>query len=258
MNSAFQRCFFSAACAVLLAIGQTATAADCGDLARHAYHPEHGYPLHTYHPDHGYIPYAGTYGVGGVSPGVSAGVAAAGRGQEAAGIGQMNVDNAQAQILHQQAAAEFYKNRGLKQDAALSYYNKKEAAEKARDEATDAETRRKVAEYNKSLTAMESAHRLSAEKQDVEAGTLHWPYVLRDPAFAAQREIIDKAWAARTPDDSGENSTMIDTINNACETMQSTLKEKVRDGLSVTDFITAKHFISSIKYEAKFPVKPKS
>jgi X-X-X-Leu-X-X-Gly heptad repeat protein len=225
---------------------------------------------HTYHPEHGYVPVAnpyaygfggyGGYGVGTAGSGVGtaaagAGVAAAGVGQLAEGVGQARLSTAQAQEAHQQAASQYLNNVAQYQDTAIAFGQKKEQAQQQYDDATKAKVEQQVALYNKTLHQMSAAHRLTAEQMDVSTGVLHWPFVLRGPDYTDLRKTIDKLWDARTPEDSGENSSTYDPIQQACTQMMDLVKKEVGQGMPVNDFVTAKHFISSIEYEAQFPVK---
>lgn len=222
---------------------------------------------HTYHPDHGYVPAAGAYGLGygayggygyggATTAAGSAGQALAGAGQLAQGVGQMNLSNAQAQEAHQQATTQYLQNLQLAQDTALETSAKKAQATQEYDDATKAKIKSQVALYQKTLEQMSAAHRLTAEQMDVGSGNLHWPFCLRGSQYSQLRESIDQLWDARTPEDSGKDSSGYDQIQNACQEMQKIVNAEVRSGLPVNDFVTAKHFISSVEYEAGFKVKP--
>ncbi len=220
---------------------------------------------HTYDADHGYVPvvhpggygYPG-YGYGGVGGGTAAagaGVAMAGAGDMAQGVGQMHLSNAQAQEAHQQAVSQYLSNVNQGQQTALETFTRREQATQQWDDAQKAKIQAQVALYNKTLEQMSAAHRLSAQQQDVTSGVLHWPFVLRSPQYTDLRNKIDRLYDARTPQDSGMNSSGYDEIQTACKEMQAIVNEEVKKGLAVNDYVTAKHFISSVAYEAQFPVK---
>ena len=225
---------------------------------------------HTYHPEHGYMPLAGGvpaygayggYGFGGGTTaaegaGIGAGAALAGFGQAAQGVGQARVSTAQAQDIHQQAATEYLQNQNLAQQTAMETSQRKAQATQQWQEAQIAHEKQQIALYQKTLEQMSAAHRLTAEQFHVDTGVLHWPFVLRGPEYAELRNQLDHLYAARTPEDSGKDSSGYDAIQQACKKMQEIVNEKVRkEHLPVNDFVTAKHFISSIAYEAQFPVK---
>jgi len=228
---------------------------------------------HTYDPSHGYLPVAapyggygpgvgyGGYGVGTAGTGVGtaeagAGVAAAGVGQMAEGVGQGRLSTAQAQQAHQQAVSSYLQNVEQYQDTAIETSQKKAQAQQQYDDATKKKIEQQVALYNKTLHQMSAAHRLTAQQMDVNTGVLHWPFVLRSPEYTEPRQKIDKLWDSRTPQDSGENSSSYDPIRQACKQMMDIVSKQVHNGMPVNDYVTAKHFISSIEYEAQFPVKP--
>jgi len=205
---------------------------------------------HTYHPELGYIPHVGTYGYGGNAYGAS------GRGQFAAGLGQLHESNAKAQLTHQQAETEYLKNYGLAEKARIQTYDEGlKAAQKRRDVRLVAD-RKQVALYKRTMERMAAAHRLTAKQFDLDRGVLHWPFILRGAQYAALRLKLDQLYSARTPTDSGTNSSGIAGIQKACKQMMDIVKSEVRNGMPVTDFVTAKHFISSIVYESQFKVKP--
>jgi len=183
-------------------------------------------------------------------------VAAAGVGQMAEGIGQGRLSTAQAQGAHQQAVSQYLQNVAQYQDTAIETSQKKAQAQQQYDDATKKKIEQQVALYNKTLHQMSAAHRLTAQQMDVNTGVLHWPFVLRSPQYADLRKQIDKLWDSRTPADSGQNSSSYDPIQQACKQMMELVKKEVHSGMPVNDFVTAKHFISSIEYEAGFPVKP--
>lgn len=222
---------------------------------------------HTYDAEHGYVPLAGGYpayggyGYGGAvsgteGAGIGAGAALSGLGQAAQGIGEARVSTAQAQDIHQQAVTEYLQNQDLAQQTAMETSQRREQATQARNEAEKAHERRQIELYHKTLHQMSAAHRLTAEQFHMDRGVLHWPFVLRGPEFADLRNQLDHLYAARTPDDSGKDSSTYDEIQQACKQMQDIVNEDVRKGkMPANDFVTAKHFISSVAYEAQFPVK---
>ncbi len=220
---------------------------------------------HTYDPEHGYVPYAGNYGYGGLGygggmtpamgAGIGAGAAAAGVGQAAAGIGQGQLSHAQAQEAHQQATTQFLQNENLAQQTAMETSARRQTATQQWDESQKKQVEAQAALYNRTLQQMAAAQRLTAAQYDVGRGVLHWPFVLREPQYTDLRQKIDQLYDARTPQDSGLNSSTFDAIETSCQQLQALVNEEVKKGLPVNDFVTAKHFISSIEYEARFPVK---
>ncbi|MCA9110392.1 MAG: hypothetical protein KDA52_10615 [Planctomycetaceae bacterium] len=218
---------------------------------------------HTYHPEHGYVPVAGAYGLGYGGYGYggattaegSAGQALAGAGQLAQGVGQMNLSNAQAQQAHQEAYSQYLQNQNLAQETTMEMSKRKNDAQQQHNEQMKTAERAQVALYNKTLEQMSAAHRLTAEQLHIDSGVLHWPFVLRGSEYTELRNKLDHLYAERTPDDSGKDSSGYDAIQDACRQMQEIVNQQVKLGMPANDFVTAKHFISSVAYEAEFPVK---
>lgn len=252
--------FVTACCAVSLSFAWGG-----GDLLprAHALDPY----LHVYHPDHGYVPFSGGYGGGGYGLGyyggwgggmtvaAGQGMAAAGYGQAAADIGKMNLYNSEAQINHQAAVSDYLKNVGVAQETAIETTQRREQWEQQRSEEHRKQSLAQQALYTKSLQQMAAAHRLTAEQFDMNTGVLHWPFVLRGDQYTELRTKIDELFDARSPSDSGKDSSSYGAILQACQQMLEIVKKDVQNGMSVTDFVTANHFISSIQYEARFKVK---
>jgi hypothetical protein len=179
-----------------------------------------------------------------------------GAGATASGIGQLHEANAQAQISHQQAVNQYIQNRGLAQTTTIEMAQQRDKAHQDYVASQTAAEKQRVALYHKTMDQLAAAHRLTAEQFDFTRNVLHWPFVLRAPQYADLRLQIDQLYDARTPEDSGKDSSGYDGIIKACDEMLKIVKGEVKNGLSVTDFVTAEHFISSIKYEAGFQVKP--
>ncbi len=217
---------------------------------------------HTYHPEHGYVPVAGGYGGYGYgggalpnTPAAGAGVLAAGRGQEAAGVGQMHLSNAQAAGAFEQARTQYLQNQGLEMQTIQQNASVRRQADDAFQARMLQQEQAQVALYHKTMQQMSAAHRLTAEQFDMGRGVLHWPFCLRGPDYQELRNKLDLLYDARTPEDSGTNSSGYTGIVEACAAFNKLIKEEVRKGMPVTDFVTATHFIGSIEYEAQFPVK---
>ena len=243
---------------LILAVFALGTNSSFGQV--YGYHPYQ----YTYHPEHGYVPLAtagygyGGIGYGGMTPqmgaGIGYGAAAAGYGQAAAGLGQLHEANAQAQVSHQQAVDQYLKNKDLAQKETIEMAQRRDKAKVERVASEQAEEKQRVALYHKTLDQMSAAHRLTAEQFDFTRNVLHWPFALRGPEYADLRMKIDQFYASRTPADSGTNSDNYAPIKQACEEMLQIVKAEVKKGMSITDFVTAQHFISSIEYEAQFQV----
>lgn len=253
MNGFVSRVWLLVPVAALFVAGTSEAFAQVAHVTVNPYHL-------TYHPQLGYVPVpVGGYGgygyYGAITPGMGAGFALAGYGQAAAGVGQARVSTAQAQVIHQQAVGSYLQNVGVAEDTLLDVTAKRAQAAQQHREELSAHTQEQIAAYQKSLEQMSAAHRLTADQFDAERGVLNWPYVLRSSQYTDLRLKVDRLFHERTPQDSGENSSGYDAIQQACKEMQAIVKEELKKGMPINDYVTATHFISSVAYEARFSVK---
>lgn len=237
-------------CALLL--GAAVSIATLGENSsadyRWAYHPQYGYTR---------VGLDNAYGYGGLGAGttaaegagIGAGAAAAGRGQEAADIGQYQVEHQQAEEIHQQAVKQYYQNEGI----ARENYEQQQQTQQQEVSAEEAAARQSHADYEAKLHQMTAAHRLTADQFDRANGILQWPYVLRSDEFSDLRTKIDHLYAERTPDNSGTDSSSYEQIEQACDAMIAIINSEAGK-LGIEEFITAKHFAQSVAYEASFKV----
>jgi hypothetical protein len=258
--SVFVRCGLRGLSSVLfvLAIGSTTplsaqVRATGLDRYRHPYDRERGYvPVPG-----GYGPAAYGYGLGAYGYGASTAAEGAGigLGQAAEGLGQMHLSNAQAAGAYEDAVNQFLQNKGLAMQTVQQNASERHAADEQWQAKMKEQARAQSALHQRTLEQMSAAHRLTAEQFDMDRGVLHWPFVLRSPEYAELRNKLDVLYDARTPEDSGKNSGGYSGIVAACEALQKMVKEDAKKGMSVTDYVTATHFVSSIEYESQFRVK---
>lgn len=88
--------------------------------------------------------------------------------------------------------------------------------------------------------------RLDAMAYNRAAGALNWPDVLRDGAFAPERDAIDQLVRER-----GKSSGHDTQLKLIVAQMKDVLKANIR-AMSPAEYIQAKSFLSSLQYEAKF------
>jgi hypothetical protein len=93
--------------------------------------------------------------------------------------------------------------------------------------------------------------RLAEDQYEPALTELFWPSVLDDAEFAADRAEIDELMALRMLGDSGLGSENHRQITAAVDNMQSKLKARIRQ-MSTPEYITAKKFLTSLAYEARF------
>src|SRR5690606_22960434 len=105
--------------------------------------------------------------------------------------------------------------------------------------------------WKKNMAARAAPHRLTDVQFDRETGVIHWPLVLRDSMFDDSREKLDKLFHERTAENSGAGSPNCAAIEQATQEMMKIVGKDIKN-LSPDEFITAKHFIGSLAYEARF------
>lgn len=219
------------------------------DPAQAQYHRYYGYR------GFGYGGYGGFSG--GMTPALGAGIGmgaeATGMGNFASGLGQYQVSNQKAQLIHQQVVAEYLQNQRLKLDTHFKNQADIEAHQKVELQKS-AEYAKHVQTVLRQIEQMEAPHRLSDEQFDRAHSLIYWPHVLRAGEFAESRLAIDKLFHDRSPGNSGDGSDIAVAIDKACTQMMDIVKANIHQ-LEPVEYITAKHFLASLAYEAKFAVK---
>lgn len=228
------------------------------DFAQAQYYRNYGYGGYGRY-GYGGMGYGMGYGMGGIgmTPGMGYGIGmgaeASGMGNFAAGLGQFQESHEKANISHQQAVEQYLKNQSAANDLRFKFHEQLEKQHEARV-ANDADLRKRVDEHIRQLEQMEAPHRLTEDQFDRTHSIIHWPFVLRTGEYAETRFELDKLFHARTPTDSGENSANAAAISKACDDLLELVKTNIHK-LDVNEYVTAKHFIASLAYEAKFPLK---
>jgi hypothetical protein len=98
--------------------------------------------------------------------------------------------------------------------------------------------------------------RLTAAECNELTGSISWPPLFQQyPRFAEDRVRIDTLFAERTRYNCGALSRNCVEVGKAVERMKLTLRS-MQDELDGTTYMAAKHFLSSLAYEARFPVQP--
>lgn len=208
-------------------------------------------PYGSYGPYSGYGPYMGM--TPDLGAGMGMGAMASGMGNFATGLGQYQVSNAQAQLIRQQVIASYLQNQRLKLETHFKNQELLDERRKAKL-AENAEHMKIVNEQLRQLHQLEAPHRLTDEQFDRMHNFIHWPYVLRTSEYDELRFTIDKLFDERSPGHSGEGSDNAVAIDKACKQMLEVVKDHIRQ-LEPEEYVSAKHFLASLAYEAKFSVK---
>jgi hypothetical protein len=201
---------------------------------------------------YGYSGYGG-WG-GGMTPqmgaGIGIGAAGVGLGTAATDIGQYQIEHQKANILAMQAYQEYLKTFGMQHDAFLKYQQENQAEYNAKVAAARAQ----VEAYKKDMSSKSSAHRLTSDQYDPQNKVILWPMVLRDSMFDEYRYKLDQLFHERSAANSGAASNNCAEIEKTCDAMMKQVGQDINN-LNIDQFITAKHFISSLAYEARFAVR---
>jgi len=93
--------------------------------------------------------------------------------------------------------------------------------------------------------------RLGTEELDAVTGKITWPMVLKTPEFAQEREQLEKLFAERAAKGmvGMEEYQEIEEVTNQ---MKEALKKQITD-IPPVAYTTAKNFLNSLAYEARFP-----
>jgi len=217
-------------------------------------------PRYHYNAYHGYLPFPGGYGYGGyggygggmtaaMGAGVGIGAAAQGLGQAKVDQGAYELEHTQAESQYLQAYQEYLKTVELQRQT----YNERQQALMRDYAAKTAMAREQVEAYKKDMAARAAPHRLSAEQFDRQHDIITWPGILRGSLFDESRYELDKLFAARTPSNSGAGSENCAAIEKETDKMLKQVGADINN-LDVDEYITARHFITSLAYEARFTV----
>lgn len=181
------------------------------------------------------------------------GAEATGMGNFATGLGQYQVSHAQAQLIQQQVVASYLQNQRLKLD---THFKNQEVIDEHRKAklAENAEHMKLVHEQLRQLEHLEAPHRLTDDQFDRTHNLIHWPYVLRSGEYTDLRFTIDKLYHERSPGNSGDGSDNAVAIDKACKQMLEAVKANIHH-MEPAEYVTAKHFLASLAYEAKFAMK---
>ena len=161
------------------------------------------------------------------------------------GYGQYNYLSSLAAINYERARRDYLDNRVKSVETLF-------AMRKINQEARAAErgprpTQQQLVRLAKSRVP----DRLAEHQYEPALAELYWPSVFNATEFATLRAEIDELMARRTLGDSGVGTENHRQITAAVETMQSKLKDRIRQ-MSTPDYIAAKKFLTSLAYEARF------
>jgi hypothetical protein len=98
--------------------------------------------------------------------------------------------------------------------------------------------------------------KLSASEFNSRTNQLTWPHILRQEEYAPLRVSIDKLFATRTADNSGDGSpSHLETVK-LTKMLAALLRENV-NSMSIEQYIYASEYIRSVELEARSVALPK-
>lgn len=170
-----------------------------------------------------------------------------GLGALAASQGQANYLNSLANINNQDAYTKYIQNR---QKATDTYYYMRQTHRAYREaEAPQRFTREQYA----SLAKKAAPAPLTEAQYERTLGRIEWPAVLEGDEFKAERNALDRAFALRSPGDSGPSSVFYSNVHELTDSLQAKLKSKLGD-LDAAQYVAAKKFLLSLAYESQRPM----
>jgi len=107
-----------------------------------------------------------------------------------------------------------------------------------------------VGEARKKYIAYYMPKKLTATEFNAETGQITWPHILRQPQYAPIKNEIDKVFASRNKENSGDGSSTQLQINQMVKSLTSLLRENI-DTMSSEQYMHALEFLRSVDAEAK-------
>jgi len=170
-----------------------------------------------------------------------------GLGALAAAQGQANYLNSLANINNQDAYTKYVQNR---QKATDTYFYMRQANRAYRE--AEAPQRLSREQYA-SLARKAAPAPLTEAQYERTLGRIEWPAVLAGDNFKAERSALDRAFAHRSPGDSGPSSAFYSTVHELTDSLQAKLKSRL-DELDAAQYVAAKKFLMSLAYESQRPM----
>lgn len=166
------------------------------------------------------------------------------------GMGDLVRSHGEANLMNSEAAGNYEDARAKNLDnrlKATDTYFQMRAVNKQYREAE--RTPRSTSEQLFRRAREAAPKSLSPTELDPFTGEVDWPIVLRGPAFAAERSVVDDVFAHRFSSSGVTTAEAFQQVNDALASMQSVLKTNIRDYPS-GDYIKAKNFLRSLSYAA--------
>jgi hypothetical protein len=96
--------------------------------------------------------------------------------------------------------------------------------------------------------------RLTPAQLDPVTGRIEWPVMLAQDQFAAERGLVEEAFATRAVEGGFATSDQYLQLRQALEQMKGLLNQQIEEAPSA-DYLAARSFLDSLDYEAQVAVK---
>jgi hypothetical protein len=94
--------------------------------------------------------------------------------------------------------------------------------------------------------------RLDATQLDPTTGKIAWPIILQDPRYVALTDELENLYKSRAVASNFVGAENYQSINRTCEDLLNLLRANI-DEYQPNDFIQARRFVESLRYESRFP-----
>ena len=190
----------------------------------------------------GFFPY-GRYG----------GYGMAGTAQSAAEFGLASVIAARgyADLQHSVAARNYLAARSQDFDNRLQWTRAYYDMRREHRAYVSDHTRLSMDEITK-IASDAAPERLDATQLDTTTGKIAWPIILQDPRYVVLTDELENLYKSRAIASNFVGAENYQNINKTCEDLLNLLKANI-DEYQPNDFIQARRFIESLRYESRFP-----
>jgi len=171
-----------------------------------------------------------------------------GLGYLRASTGEMNYLNSLSNINNQEAISRYLDNREKNTEVYFKMRQINRAARAAE------RPQRLSHEQQVAIARQQAPAGLNPGQYNREMGRLSWPAMLTGEAFAEERVMLERAFAARSPADVGVASAFHGQVRQLTASMEAKLQGHSQLGVSPNEYIAAKKFIQGLTVESQQPM----
>jgi hypothetical protein len=170
-----------------------------------------------------------------------------GLGYLRASTGEMNYLNSLSNINNQEAISRYLDNREKNTEVYFKMRQINRAARAAE------RPQRLSHEQQVTIARQQAPEGLNPGQYSRELGRLNWPALLNNDAFAAERTMLDRAFATRSPADVGPASAFHGQVRQLAASLDAKLQGHL-PLVSSAEYLAAKKFIQGLSVEAQQPM----